>query len=423
VAVFSHARTAAVALMSAVLMSACAINGPGLPPADVTGSLPGGTDAASKPATAAARSGKAKVALLLPLTGPGNLAVLAKAMKQAGEMALFDASNPEFQLLVKDDLGTPEGARLAAEEAVRDGAELILGPLLAASVDAVSPIASAARIPVIAFSNDRRVIRPGVQLMSFMPEQDIDRVVGYATAQGRRNFAALLPDDAYGLIVEESFKKAVGAGQGNIVAIERYGRGGGGSGTLEATRKLGEALSGAGAGGDGSTVADALLVPGEPDALISLGPLIAYARIDTTRVKLLGTGGWDSPNLGRDVTFVGGWYPAPDPRGWQSFSDRFNKSFGSTPPRLATLSFDAVGIALALSASGPADRFTPSGLMRAAGFPGSDGQLRFLADGTVSRSLAVHEVQEFGARMIDAAETAAPAAAARSATRPQQQVN
>lgn len=409
---FTQAVKLLAAGLLAIGMAACAGSGPQLPSSQVTGALPSAGSEAPQPARKAA----AKVAMLLPLSGPGQLGGLARSLKQAAEMAQFDRSSPEFELMVKDDLGTPEGAKAAAEEAVKEGAELIIGPLLAASVDAVVPVASGARIPVLALSNDRRLARPGVYLLSFLPDQDVERIVSYAIAQGRKNFAALLPDDAYGEIVEAALKRRIGAAQVNLVAVEKYRRGGGG--TLEATRRLGEALSGV--GGDGSTVGDALLVPGEPETLASLGPLIAYARIDTARVKLLGSGGWDSPNVGRDPTFVGGWFPAPDQKGWQEFSERFTKTFGSAPPRFATLTHDAVAIAMALSAAPSAERFTAAGFTRASGFQGADGMIRFLPDGTAQRSLAVYEVQSVGASLIDAPAGASLAASqtAPTAARP-----
>ena len=414
-------RRVATAVAVAAVLAGCAVGGPGLPSPEMTGTLPTGRVADAGPSDAEApragqaksgrssagqsgggqaKGGRAKVAMLLPLSGPGQLAVVAKAMKQAGEMALFEGSNPEFQLTVKDDRGTPEGAKAAAAEAVRDGAELILGPLLAGSVDAAAPIAAAAGVPVVAFSNDRRVARPGVYLLSFMPEQDVERIVAYAAAQGRRNFAALLPDDAYGRIAEQAFTRAVAATQGNVVALERYQRSG--AGMLDATRKLGETLSSAvSSDAPVAAAADALFMPGEPETLSSLGPLLAYARIDASRIKLLGTGGWDTPNLGRDQTFVGAWYPAPDQRGWQDFSEKFAKTFGTTPPRIATVAFDAVGVAVTLAANPAATRFTAAGLTRQSGFTGADGAVRFQADGTAMRALAVLEVQAFGSNVVD----------------------
>ena len=82
---------------------------------------------------------------------------------------MFERDNPSLQLIVKDDKGTPEGAKAAAEEAIKGGASSILGPLFAKSVAAVAPVARQADVPVIAFSNDRQVAGNGVYLLSFQP--------------------------------------------------------------------------------------------------------------------------------------------------------------------------------------------------------------------------------------------------------------
>ncbi len=79
-------------------------------------------------------TGTVKVALLLPLTASGSTPAVAKALKQAAELALFDFDNPNVSLVPKDTKGSPEGARLAAESAVQDGAELIIGPHFAQEV-------------------------------------------------------------------------------------------------------------------------------------------------------------------------------------------------------------------------------------------------------------------------------------------------
>ena len=410
-ALLATVRRVAVPVALLAGLSACAVGGlNGLSGArvgndQVTGSLarPALDSTTGEPATAAAaRRGAAKVVLLLPLSGPGQTAVVAKAMKQAGELALFDRAATDLQLIVKDDKGTPDGARAAAEEAVRDGAELILGPLLSASVQAAAPVARAANVPVVAFSNDRQAAGNGVYLLSFMAEPEVDRIVGYAASQGRRNFAALLPDDAYGRLLEAAFSRAVAKAQANLITIERYQ--GSGTGMLEPTRRLAEAMS----RGDNSGATDALFLPGGPETLASLGPLLTYVKLDTSRIKLLGTGGWDAPNIGRDQTFVGAWFPAPDQHGWQAFSEKFGKTFGSVPPRIASLVFDAVGVALTLAGEQHGPRYAAAGLTRASGFAGADGQVHFLADGTAARALAVLEVQSFGSTTIDAAASALP---------------
>src|SRR2546428_9639624 len=98
----------------------------------------------------------------------------------------------------------------------------MLGPLVGLTVAPVGRAASGRGVPVIAFSTDANVAARGVYLLSFLPESDVDRIIGYAASQGRRSFAALVPDNAYGSVAEAAFKQAVGRGGGRVVALERY---------------------------------------------------------------------------------------------------------------------------------------------------------------------------------------------------------
>ena len=53
------------------------------------------------------------------------------------ELALFEQNTPGLQLIVKDDKGTEVGAKAATEDAIKGGAELILGPLYSRSTAAM----------------------------------------------------------------------------------------------------------------------------------------------------------------------------------------------------------------------------------------------------------------------------------------------
>ena len=347
---------------------------------------------------------EAKVALLLPLSGTAQAAAVAKGMKQAAEMALFELNNPAFQMIVKDTRGTPEGAAMAATQAAADGAELIIGPLFAKSVRAVQPIASQASLPVIAFSNDRSVAGNGTYLLSFMAEEEVERIVSFATQHGKLGLAALVPENAYGNIMAAAFKASAQRNGAQIVAIERYPVNS--SGMLAPSEQLFKRVEEARA--QGFSV-DAIFLPGGPETLPNLAPLIKYANageVGSPRPKFLGSGGWDYPNLGRNETLVGSWFPAPDPRGWRSFSDKFSQTFGSSPPRIAALAHDALTVAIRLAMQHPrGSRFSGQTIGRANGFVGIDGPFRFNADGTSSHSLAVLEVQRFQSIVVDPAKT------------------
>ncbi|MGH6796343.1 MAG: ABC transporter substrate-binding protein, partial [Methylocella sp.] len=99
-------------------------------------------------------SGPARVALILPMTQASGPSVVGTSLRNAAELAWAEAGNNDITLLVKDDRSTPEGARAAAQAALSDGAELIIGPLFASSVREVGRVARGAGRPVIAFSTD-----------------------------------------------------------------------------------------------------------------------------------------------------------------------------------------------------------------------------------------------------------------------------
>src|SRR6202011_2841446 len=185
--------------------------------------LPNSSPTPPSQPTSSIGTGQVKVGLILPLSGSGNAGVAAQSMKNAAEMALAEFQNPNIQLLIKDDGGNPQGAQQGTQQALDEGAEMILGPLFAPSVPATAQLTRAKGVSVIAFSTDSSVAGRGVYLLSFLPESDVNRIVEYAAGTGKRSFAALLPDNAYGNVVEASFKQAVSRKGGRIVAFQKYG--------------------------------------------------------------------------------------------------------------------------------------------------------------------------------------------------------
>src|SRR6202034_3487274 len=208
-------------------------------------------------------------------------AVAAQSMKNASEMALSEFLNPNLQLLIKDDAGSPQGAQQAAQQAVDEGAEIILGPLFATSVPAVAQVARGRGISVIAFSTDSSVANRGVYLLSFLPESDVNRIVEYAASIGKRSYAALLPDNAYGNVVEAAFKQAVARRGGRVVAFEKYGADR--AGVARIAQSLGQA--------------DALLLADDGDSLVATADALAAAGANLKNIQLLGTGLWDNPRV------------------------------------------------------------------------------------------------------------------------------
>lgn len=336
-------------------------------------------------------TGSVKAALLLPLSAPGNAGVAGQAMRNAAEMALAEFNSPNVQILVKDDGGTAEAARLGAQQALDEGAEIILGPLFAQSVSFVGQVARPRSVPVIAFSTDANVASSGVYLLSFLPESDVDRVVQYATSTGKHSFAALIPDNPYGVVVEAAFKQSVARRNGKIIALEHYPH--------DKTAMAGPIHNVAQA----SAGADALFIPDGGDAVPDVVQAMIAAGVNTKRLQLLGTGLWDDPRIYATPALDGGWFAAPDGVGYRNFSARYRERYKQDPVRTATLAYDAVALIAALVKTQGPQRFSTEVLTNPSGFSGIDGLFRFRADGTNERGLAVLRVATAGAQTLSPA--------------------
>ena len=394
-------------ILAALLLCGCAQSI--ATPAANTPSIGGGSGTAvTGPSETKARA--VKIALLLPMSGIGEPAQIARGMKQASEMALFEADNPAIQLIAKDDGGTTAGAMAAADAAISEGAEIILGPLFAKSVTGAATAATKTSTPVIAFSNDPAVAGRGVYLMSFMASEEVSRVVSFAASRGKRRFGALIPQTDYGKSLEAPFRHAVIGAGGEIVQLESYASDS--MSMLAAAKRVFATVSEAEKAG---RPVDALFVPGGQETIAQLGPLLAYSGIDTRKTKLIGTSAWDVPVISRDEQLIGGWYAASDPDAWTAFSDKFRKTFGTAPPRLASLSYDAMTMAISLAALPGPERYTAANLTRLSGFPGVDGTVRFKPDGLPERGLAVLEIEKYRSVVIDAAPRDAATARVSSA--------
>jgi branched-chain amino acid transport system substrate-binding protein len=352
-------------------------------------SAPQSTPAASP--AGAIGNGQVKVGLILPLTAAGNAAVAAQAMKNAAELAMAEFNNPNIQLLVKDDAGTAPGAQLAAQQAVNEGAEIILGPLFAHSVGAAAQLTRQRGVPIVAFSTDTNVAASGVYLLSFLPESDVDRIVDYALANGKHSFAALLPENAYGNVVDGEFRQVVGRRGGRVVALEHYGNDK--ADLQDPVKRIAEA----------AREADALFLPEGADTLPSVVQTLAANGIDPHRIQLLGTGVWDDSRIANEAALQGAWFAAPDSAGYRNFSARYRHRFGQDPVRTATLAYDAVSLVAALVKTQGAQRFSPEVLTNPSGFSGIDGIFRFRPDGTNQRGLAVLRVAPSGPVVISPA--------------------
>lgn len=343
----------------------------------------------------------------MPQSGPN--ADLGKSMLEAAQLALFETGGDRLTLVPRDTGGTPESAANAARAAIGEGARLILGPLLAGEVEAVRAPAQEAHVPVIAFSTATQLAGGNIFLMGFLPKQEVQREVGFARERGLQRFAALAPNTPYGHLMGDALRDAATQAGGAVADIEYFdARAPNAAAVVQRLTGRAPTAGLTPAGGPASQPGpvggfDALLLPEGGDVLKGLARQVRQAGLDPAQVRLLGSGLWDDPASAGEPALAGGWFAASPPEARAQFDQRFRAAYGHSPPRLASLAFDAAALAAVLAKSSGPDPFTPEAIQNPRGFAGVDGLFRFSADGLVQRGLAVLEVGPRGNTVVSPA--------------------
>jgi ABC-type branched-subunit amino acid transport system substrate-binding protein len=346
--------------------------------------------------------GPAKVGLLVPMSGPN--ADLGKAMLEAAQMALFTTGNDRLTLVPRDTGGTSEGAANAARQAIGEGAKLLLGPLLAAEVEAVKPVAAEGKVNVIAFSTATQLAGGNVFLMGFLPRQEVAREVSFARDRGLSRFAALAPNTQYGHLIGDALRDVASASGATVASVEYFDPRSDPGPAIK--RFLGGGAASAAPPAAGPAISasfDALLLPEGGAQLKQIAHQLKETGLDTSRVRLLGSGLWDDPAIAGEPALYGGWFAASPPEPRREFESRFQTTYGHAAPRLASLAFDAAALAAVLAKNGGPDPFSAEAILNPSGFSGVDGLFRFTQEGLVQRGLAILEVQPQGAVVVSPA--------------------
>jgi ABC-type branched-subunit amino acid transport system substrate-binding protein len=227
--------------------------------------------------------------------------------------------------------------------------------------------------------------------MGHVPEQSVTRTVAYASQQGARRFAALVPDGDYGRRTGEALSRAVAGVGGTLAGVENYDRSN--TSIVSAAERL------KAAGGY-----DAVLIAEGP----RLAAMAAAALRDGgTQVYLLGTELWSGEAaVASSAALRGAVFSAVSDNRFRQFASSYETRFGEQPFRLATLGYDAVLLTLRIARDWQPGRDFPAGRMLAEdGFLGLDGPFRFRSNGIGERAMEVREVGNGTVGVVDPAPT------------------
>ena len=338
--------------------------------------------------------GTMRIALLIPKSGDN--AVLGNELQRGAELALFSLRNSAIELLVFDTV--EKGADVAAREAVVAESDIIVGPLFSDAVVPARQVAATHGVPMLALSNNTAIAGRGSWLFGYLPEQQVDILLGHALTAGRSKVGIIAADDVFGQKLARHARKRLG--QFGLEPEDFV--------TLTATQLASEdELKDAvkrftgytPPAADEETPAaselppprfDAVLFAGSADFALRTAPVLAYYDADPERVLYLGNAQWNQRRILMEPSLQGGLFASRPTDRDDAFNALWSSALGGRPGALARLSFDAMAMAAILAGQ---ERETWNAALEAgSGYNGFSGAYRLMPDGGNRRSFEIRQV-------------------------------
>jgi len=336
-----------------------------------------------------------RVALLIPMGSEDTeTANLARIFEQSTQMAIDQVSPSPIVLNVYDTKGNPQDAYIAAQQAISDGTDIILGPLYSDSTRVIAPLANVSRIPVFSFSNDSRIASGYVFSLGQTFENASERIVNYLISQGYTRAIIVQADTISEIRGAEVLTQAAQvAGMELIQTITyEYSQPGG----LKAVEEIALAIE--------ADKPDVLLFTGNPAGAVPLILEILNDRGITNDIVVAGIERWDTPSSTLQLNGLQeSIFPKFDPNQSAIFSNRYKYYYGEAPHSLAAIPYDGIIVIDALVKRGQDGTITLNEIRNTDELIGAYGPFQINPDGTTKRSLAVFKIQDRKVVVVDQA--------------------
>ncbi len=336
------------------------------------------------------------VALLVP-GGSGNAGddLLAKNLENAARLAIADLQGVKIDLRVYNTAGNAGQAASVATKAVDDGARIIIGPLYAEAANAVGVAVASRNVNVLAFSNNVQIAGGNVFVLGHTFQNTANRLVKYAKRQGRNNMMVVHARTPAGIAGRDAILGAIannGAVQAGVGSYE-FSQ----DGIISSIPGIASTIRSSGAQA-------VFLTSDSAGALPLITQMLPENGVDLDVVKFIGLTRWDIPAATLALPGVqGGWFALPPPNMTAKFNARYSAAFGNPPHAIANLSYDGIAAIGALAKSGKSNALTKAALTQGSGFVGASGIFRLRPNGTNQRGLAIAQIQNNQAVIVDAA--------------------
>lgn len=322
------------------------------------------------------------VALLVPYGSPsaGDDA-LARSLENAARLASADLGG-KVTVKVYRTAGQAGTAARVADQAIAEGAQVIVGPLRSDAANAAAIAARDDGVSVLAFSNNTSIAGGNLFVLGNTFDNTASRLMRFASGQGRSRVVVVYPRTPVGQIARSAVVKATSGTNVQIVGDGAFEFSQ--EGIAAAVPRIAQTVQ--------STGANAIMLTDDSaGALPLLAQLLPEQGVNPAAIKSIGLTRWDVPPQTLALPGLqGGWFALPDPALASRFNARYQSAYGQAPHPLAGLAYDGVAAVGALAAKKL--KANSGNLTQNSGFAGVNGVFRFKRDGTIERALAVAQV-------------------------------
>ena len=341
--------------------------------------------------------GQFRIGLMLPFSG--DYAALGRDIASGAELALFQLASSNATLVYFDTAGGSRAAE-AAREAVAAQVDIVIGPLFTKSAMQTRTIFAGSAIPAISLSNNVQAATPGQWVLGYLPEQQLDHLLGHAISENSTKIAILASEDMFGQRLLSHTQNRLGsfglqpaevttlpqallADEESIkAAIQRFTRY---TKPDPDNTELPE------------PVYDALILAGNSEFILRVAPLLSYYDMDPSRVMFLGTDLWARPELLAEPSLQGAFITQVMQPDSTNFENRYQSLFNKPTNHLVKLGFDAFALVAITHQQASNNAANPqidwrASLIREEGFEGLSGRFNLLPDGQNQRFYEIHKL-------------------------------
>ena len=345
-----------------------------------------------------------KVGVMLPLSGEHS--EIGNLILNAIEMAVFQTEENKLELHIKDTEAKSDKAKKVLSELIDEGVKVVIGPLFSKSLAAIQSEVASKNINIFALTNNINLRNKGIWIFGVDPQAQTEKVLRYALEKGSKNIAALLPQNAYGLLLFDTITSFTQANLMKIEKIEFYNF------SLESQRKTAQKIS------EGfkdyklyldkikeqdneeekvnevlfmEKPFDSVFIAAAGQNLTVLSSQLQYNNVDPKIVQYLGISSWEDSSILNEPALEGGVFVTTSEMYQKKIKLIYKNSFNKEMPKIAMIAYDIVALLGSLNNLG--SNFNIYDLVNDEGYIGLRGLFRLKKNGVVERAFQLKKIK------------------------------